>query len=58
MYSYIYLDFGTFKAYQEALNQQVTHYLDELGNELFVIPPEGNGGVVIDTDPAKLSWML
>ena len=58
MYSYVYLDFGEFKAYQEALNQQVTRYLDEAGNELFVLPPEGNGGFVIDAQPTKLSWML
>jgi hypothetical protein len=58
MYSYIYLDFGSFKAYQEALNQQVTRYLDELGNKLFVIPPDGNGGSVIEVEPVKLSWML
>lgn len=58
MYSYVYLDFGSFKAYQEALNQQVTRYLDELGNELFVIPPDGNGGSVIEAEPVKLLWML
>jgi hypothetical protein len=58
MYTYVYLDFDTFKGYQEALNQQVTRYLDEAGNELFIMPPEGNGGVVINVDPPKLSWML
>lgn len=55
---YIYLDFGTFKAYQESQQGQVTRYVSEEGIELFIIPPEGNGGSVIDANPPRLPWML
>jgi len=55
---YVYLDFGTFNAYQESQYGQVTRYLSEDGVELFVLPPEGNGGVVIDANPPRLPWML
>jgi hypothetical protein len=56
--NYILLDFGTFRAYQENQNGYVTRYLDESGNELFVAPPEGNGGEVIDVNPPRLDWMI
>ena len=56
--NYILLDFGTFQAYQENNNGQVTRYLDESSNELFIMPPEGNGGSVIDAEPPRLPWML
>lgn len=55
---YIYLDFGTFKAYQESQYGQVTRYVSEDGEELFIMPPEGNGGAVINAEPSRLSWML
>ena len=55
---YILLDFGTFTGYQESIQGQVTRYVDESGNELFVIPPEGNGGAVLEVNPARQSWML
>jgi hypothetical protein len=55
---YVYLDFGTFRGYQESLNGQVTRYLDEDGNLLFIMPPEGNGGEPINGNPDRLPWML
>lgn len=54
-YALLKFKFGT--AYQEALNGNVTRYIDEDGNELFVIPPEGDGGEVIDAEPETLPWM-
>jgi hypothetical protein len=56
--NYILLDFGTFKGYQENQAGYVTRYLDESGNEMFISPPEGNGGEVLDADPPRLSWMI
>jgi hypothetical protein len=55
---YVYLDFITFKGYQESQSGQVTRYTDELGNTLFIMPPEGNGGIVIAGNPPRLDWML
>jgi hypothetical protein len=55
---YVYLDFITFKGYQESQNGQVTRYLDEDGNFLFDMPPIGNGGILLDGDPPRLDWML
>ena len=55
---YVYLDFITFKGYQESQNGQVTRYLDEEGNFLFDMPPIGNGGILLDGDPPRLDWML
>jgi hypothetical protein len=56
--NYVYLDFITFKGYQESENGQVTRYVDEEGNFLFILAPEGNGGILIDADPPRLDWML
>lgn len=56
--NYILLDFGTFRAYQENENGWVTRYVSESGEELFIMPPIGNGGVVVDAEPPRLSWML
>lgn len=53
---YILLDFGTFQGYQEILNGNVVRYVDVDGLEF--TPPVGNGGVVIDTNPTRLDWML
>lgn len=55
---YVYVDFITFRGYQESQNGQVTRYLDEDGNLLFIMPPEGNGGSPIIDTPERLSWML
>jgi hypothetical protein len=55
---YVYLDFGMFTAYQESQYGQVTRYLSDDGVELFIIPPIGNGGKVIDANPPRLDWML
>ena len=58
MYSYVLLDFRAFQAYQEACDGQVTRYVSFNGVELFVTPPEGNGGEVVDANPPRLDWML
>jgi hypothetical protein len=55
---YVYLDFIDFKGYQESQNGQVTRYVDEQGNFLFNITPEGNGGILLDGNPIRLDWML
>ena len=55
---YVYLDFITFKGYQESQSGQVTRYVDEEGNFLFYMTPEGNGGILLDGNPPRLDWML
>jgi hypothetical protein len=55
---YILLDFGTFQGYQEIQYSNVIRYVDLQGSELFVIPPTGNGGSVIDATPPRQDWML
>lgn len=59
--SYVLLQFtlsGGFFAYQEAQSGQVTRYCDDQGNTLFLIPPTGDGGAVVDANPPRLPWML
>jgi hypothetical protein len=56
--SYILLDFGTFRAYQESVNGQVQRYVYEDGSFAFDMPPTGNGGTVVDTNPHRQVWML
>ena len=58
MFTYVLLNFGDFQAYQEANDGLVTRYVDANGIELFITPPIGNGGSVIDANPPRLSWML
>lgn len=63
MRTYVLLRFDTpgvwvGEAYQEAEHGDVTRYLAPDGTELFVIPPTGDGGVVVDPDPPRLDWML
>jgi hypothetical protein len=55
---YILLDFGDFQGYQEIQNGNVARYVDLDGVELFIQPPVGNGGVVIDANPTRQDWML
>lgn len=57
-YTYVLLRFKFGNAYQEALNGNVTRYVDLAGNELFTLPPEGDGGELVDANPARISWML
>lgn len=59
MYTYVLLRFVSVGlAYQEALDLNVTRYTDVDGNTLFVTPPDGDGGTVVDADPPRLPWML
>lgn len=55
---YILLDFGDFQGYQEIQNGNVIRYVDLQGSELFVLPPVGNGGSVIDATPPRQDWMI
>ena len=55
---YILLDFGVFTAYQEINNGSVVRYVYTDGTLAFDRPPTGNGGTVIDANPARLDWML
>lgn len=54
---YILLDFGTFQGYQEINSGNVVRYVGLDGAELFTIPPVGNGGVLVDANPPRQSWM-
>ena len=55
---YILLDFGTFQGYQEIQHGNVLRYVGLDGTELFITPPVGNGGSVIDVTPLRQDWML
>ena len=55
---YILLDFGTFQGYQEIQSGSVLRYVGLDGAELFIMPPIGNGGSVIDVNPPRQDWML
>lgn len=61
MFTYVLLRFttpGIGDAYQEAENGNVTRYVSVDGVELFITPPTGDGGSVVDADPPRLDWML
>jgi len=56
---YILLRFiGGFDAYQEIENNVCRRYRDLSGDILFEVPPEGDGGTIIDEAPPRQDWML
>jgi hypothetical protein len=56
--TYVLLQFSFGLAYQEADTGNVTRYCDLDGNTLFILPPEHDGGEVVDADPPRLDWMV
>jgi hypothetical protein len=59
--TYYLLQFNGFQAYQEIEGGgggNVTRYVNLDGTTAFIIPPEGDGGTIIDLNPPHLDWML
>lgn len=55
---YVLLEFETGLAYQESNMGMVTRYLSPTGEFLFDHAPEGLHGVVVDSNPPRLDWMV
>lgn len=55
--TYYLLQFNGFQAFQEIQDGQVVRYCDMGGTTLFVLPPIGDGGAIVDLNPTRLPWM-